>query len=91
MNWLGHECLRFVQTLNDEEQEKSKTSLGLFEVLGNKFKPQHNEMILQLKYCKLVKKQSTNAEEWMGYLRIKENQCTCKEEDGRLKESSLMA
>ena len=32
LNWLGWEGLRFVQTLNDEEQEKCRTSTGLFKV-----------------------------------------------------------
>ena len=40
LNWLGHEGLIFVQTLNDEEQEKNRTSLGLFEVQSDKFKSQ---------------------------------------------------
>ena len=39
MNWLGHEGLRFLQTLKPEEKEKCKTSSGLFKVLRDKFKP----------------------------------------------------
>ena len=42
-NWLGSEGLRFMQTLKEEEQEKCGTSMGLFQVLSEKFKPQHNE------------------------------------------------
>ena len=46
MNWLGCEGLRFVQTLNDEEQAKCKTSSELLGVLSDKFKPTHNEIKL---------------------------------------------
>ena len=41
---------RYVQTLNDREQEKSKASSGMFEVLDEKFKLQHIETILSLQY-----------------------------------------
>ena len=50
MNWLGYKGLRLVQTLNDREQEKCKTSSGLFEVLNEEFKLQQNETILSLQY-----------------------------------------
>ena len=39
MNWLGSDGLRLMQTLNDSEEEKSRTSAGLFEVFDEKFKP----------------------------------------------------
>ena len=42
MNWLGYERLRFAQTLNHTEQQRCRISAGLFEVLCEKFKPQHN-------------------------------------------------
>ena len=41
-------------------------------MLSNKFKSQHNETILSLKYCKLIREQSKNAKEWMGNLRIRQ-------------------
>ena len=68
MNWLGCEGLRFVQTLNDEEEEKCKTSSGLFEVLNGEFRPQQNEMILSLQYCRLSREINRNVKEWMGHL-----------------------
>ena len=34
MKWLGHEGFRFVYVPKDKEQEKCKTSSGLFEVLS---------------------------------------------------------
>ena len=34
----------------------------LFEVLSEKFKPQHNETILSLQYCKVARKQNENTE-----------------------------
>ena len=52
MNWLGHETLQFVQTLSYTEQEKCRTSLGLFKVCNEKFRPQHSET---LQYCKLIR------------------------------------
>ena len=46
LNCLGWEGLRLVQTLNKEELEGCLASIRLFEVLNEKFKPQHNETIL---------------------------------------------
>ena len=61
-NWLSREGLHLMQTLDDEEEEKSKTSIGLFKVLIENFKPQHNETLLSLQYCK-QRKQSKNPKE----------------------------
>ena len=47
---------RFVQTSNDEQKEKCRTSMGLVEVLSERFKPQQSERILSLLYCKLNKR-----------------------------------
>ena len=33
------------------------------------------EKNLSLQYCKLIREQNENAEKWMGYLRIKVNEC----------------
>ena len=46
-----------------------------------KFKPQHNERILSLQYCKLMREQIKNAKQWMGILRIRANKCGYKEKD----------
>ena len=64
LNWLGHEGLRFMKTLNDEEKEKFKTNPGLFKTLSDKFKPQHNEKMLSLQHCKLIGEQNQNAKKW---------------------------
>ena len=56
-----------MQTLNDEEKEKCRTSTGLFEVLSAKFRTHDNETNLSLQYCKLVKEQNGNAKEWIGH------------------------
>ena len=37
-----------MQMLNDEEQAKCKTGVGLFEVPSGKFESQHSETILSL-------------------------------------------
>ena len=46
----------------------------LFELLGEKFKPQQNEPILSSQYCKLVREEKESDEDWMGQLRIKQNE-----------------
>ena len=74
-----------MQTLIDEEQEKCRTSTGLFEVLNEKFKPQYNETIVPLQYCTLIRDQNKNAKERMGHLKIKASKCVCKENDSKLK------
>ena len=38
MNWIGCKGFIFIQTFNDREQEKCKTSSRLFEMLSEKFK-----------------------------------------------------
>ena len=48
--FVRQEGLGFMQTLNIEKHEKCRTSMGLFEVLSDKFKPQHNETTLPLQY-----------------------------------------
>ena len=53
MNWLGWEGLHFVQILTDEEQERCNKSAGLFSIINDNFKPQHNETILSLQCCEL--------------------------------------
>ena len=68
-----------MQTLNDEEQGRCKTSVVLFGVLSEKFKPWHNETLLPLQYCKLIRQESVNAEEWMDCLKIRANECEYKE------------
>ena len=71
LNWLDWDGLRFIDTLNDEEQVKYRTSTKLFKVLGDTFKPEHNEITTSLQYFKLAWQQSKNADEWIGHLRIK--------------------
>ena len=50
-----------------------------FEILSENFKPEHNKKLLPLQYCKLMRKQSENAEEWRGHLRMKANEWKYKE------------
>ena len=42
---------------NIKQQEKCKTSTELFIILNKEFSPQHNETILSLQYCKLIREQ----------------------------------
>ena len=58
-------------------------------MLSNKFKPQHNETILSLHYCKVTRAQNKNAKEWIGYLKVKANEFRYKKEDKRLKEQFI--
>ena len=89
MKWLGLEGLRFVQTLNDREQEKCKTSSGLFEVLSEKLRLQHNETILTLQYCNLVRRRKRKC---FGMDGLPKNQMNMniKKEIESLKNNSLM-
>ena len=87
-NWLGHKGLRFVETLNGKKQEKCQTCFGLLKVLSAKFKMQHDETIVSLQYCKLVREEES-AEELMDHLIIKANKCEYKERDGSLKEQFI--
>ena len=81
MHCLSYKELIFMQTLNAGEKEKCRTCAGLFGVLSDKFKLQHNKNILPLQYCKLTRKQKENAKEWMGHLRLKANEYGYKERD----------
>ena len=67
MNWLGHERLRFVQTLT-MKKKKCQTSSGLYNVLFKKCKPQHSETILSLQYCKMIIEEKESAEKGIGHL-----------------------
>ena len=79
MDSLGFEGLRFIKMLNYNEHGKCQTSPGLFEVQSEKFKHQHDEPVLLLQYCKLIKEEKESAEEWMSHLRVKANKCEHKE------------
>ena len=68
MNWLGLERLGGVQTLNDTEQEKCKSRIGLFKVQKEKLKPQHSETVFLLQFWKLIRDDKENAE-WWGALK----------------------
>ena len=51
-NWLGCEGLQCIKPFTHEEKEKCKTAKGLLLILSNKFKLQHNKIVLSLKYQK---------------------------------------
>ena len=55
-----------METHNNTEKEKFRTSAGLFEVLIEMFKLQNNKTVLPLQYCKLMREQNENAKKWMG-------------------------
>ena len=69
---------------------KSKNGVELFELLSEKIRPQQNRTILSLQYCKLIREQSQNADEWMGHIRMKANTCQYKENKRRKKNNLLM-
>ena len=60
--------------------------ITLFHTLNSKFKPQYNEKIKSLQFCKLVRQSTENAKEWMCRLRIATAECNYKEIDRQLKE-----
>ena len=74
-NWSIREGPHLIITLTVEEQEMCKSSPELFQTLGEKFKPQHNETILLLQYCKLLRDSDRSVHEWIGHLRVKADKC----------------
>ena len=72
--WLGHVGLRFMQTLNDTEQQKCRASAELLDMFSEKFKLQH-ETVLSLQYYMFRREQNKNIVEGMGCLRFKANEC----------------
>ena len=75
--------------LNQAEKEKCETSEGLFKILHDKFKPQHNETIKSLQFHKLSRQVNKGTEEWMGKLRITITECYYKKIDRQLKEQLI--
>ena len=55
--------------------------MELFEVKSEKFKPQNYETFLCLQYCKLIREQSKNSEEWKGHTTMKANECQYEENE----------
>ena len=58
-------------------------------MLTEKFRPKHNGTILSLQNCKQVGEEKESAEEWMGHLRVKANECEYKERARMLKEQLI--
>ena len=54
-NWLGRKGLQFIESLTHMEKKKCNTIEGLFAMLNNKLKPQFNETIKSLQFCKLCR------------------------------------
>ena len=53
--WPGSEGLQFILTLTATEEEDYQSLSVIVETLVEIFKPQHNEYILSLQYCQLVR------------------------------------
>ena len=51
--WLGRKDLQFLESLTSIGKDACSTLEGLFKILTNKFRPQFNEMIKSLQFCKL--------------------------------------
>ena len=60
-SWLGREAVQIIKALTAAGQEICENIKGLFDTLSGKFKPQHNEAILYLKYCKIIQNADENA------------------------------
>ena len=87
MNSLGHEELHFVQILNEDEKKDASQVQGFFfNKLNEKSRPQHKETILSLQYSILSREEHETAKEWIGWLRIKANECNYKGHDMCVKE-----
>ena len=90
-NWLGRRGLQFIEALTHMEKEKCNIIEVFFTMLNNKYKPQFNETIKSLQFCKLNRQTAENVEEWIGTLRLAAIDCNYKEIDGQLKEQFIHA
>ena len=55
-NCIERKGLQFLEMLANEEKIMCSTLEGLFETLASKFRPQFNETIQSLQFCKLSRK-----------------------------------
>ena len=62
-------------------RRNAKQDHGCLRCQKEKFKLQHNETILSLQSCKLIREDKGSTEEWMGCIRVKVNECEYKEKD----------
>ena len=66
-NWLGREGLQLIQCLKNSLKKAYKNVDELFSMLGEKFRPHNNKVILSLQDCKLKrKKMSLPRGQWAG-------------------------
>ena len=65
-NWLGRKGLQFIELLKHAEEDTCSILEGLFKIPTNKFRPQLNETIKSLQFCKLSRQNGENTEKWMG-------------------------
>ena len=56
-----------------------RTVGDFFNILNSKFRPEHNETILLLQYCKVCRCDNDNAEEWLDRPHIMTTNFKCKE------------
>ena len=83
------EELQFIKTLTEVELEACETVKGWSDMLGDKFKPEYNEMIMLLQYCNLVKYLYKSEEEFTGRMRVKAKVYKYKEIARGLKEQFI--
>ena len=62
-NWLCKGELHFIWTLTNAKEDTCKSSTSLFDVLREKFRLQHNELILSLHYSKLQRKENESSQQ----------------------------
>ena len=60
-HWLGRKGLKVIALLMSEEKDMCSTLEGLFKLLTNKLRPQFNETIKSLQFCKLSRQDGVNA------------------------------
>ena len=92
--WPGIEGLNFIHTLTNlfissQRHSKECKTFGLYGILTEQFRPQHNEIILSLQYRKLSRQAAETKKDWMGRLRKMALDCQCKETDMYLKEQFI--
>ena len=86
---LGRTGPQFSGTLTQVEQERYGRTEGLFNLLRSGYKPQYNETIKSLQFCKLVRQINKNAEEMMGRLCLAALECHYNEIDSQLKDQFM--
>ena len=76
--------LQIIQTFTNSEKQACYAAEGLFKMISEKVKQQHNKTTLLLQYCKLSGNSEESTWEWMGRLWVKAADSKYMDNDRRL-------